>query len=268
MYAFTSIFSPKFLNLRSLFLQSALLIGVARAAEVDLKFRIYVPEQGGVLTEQTIWKALPELYLQENGNYRRLAAARGQASRFFSYKGEAEMMLFTREVEQRRLELENPDPDEEAPLREFSTYKPHARVLFPEGWTEAVVMIRPEERNAEGLCWAVAMNIDPSRLPKGKGTFYNASGRKLALTVGGKAHMIRSGQRLVLNRAQVQEKEVGEMAVGRMVLAEQDKDGGSWKPRYTRPVYLKPGVSNLFLISDSGNDRVRVRAVYGEEESS
>lgn len=268
MFAFKVSSIPKFVRAHSLILQFLLWGSLVSAQDVDLKFRIYVPDQGGLLTEQTVWKALPELFVQENGRYRRLAAARGQASRYFTYRGEAEMLLFTRKVKQERLVVEGMNEDDLSPMREKSEYIPYAKVRFPVAWEEAMVMIRPEERNQEGLCWAVAMNIDPSHLPKGKGTFYNASNRTLALTVGGKAHMIRAGQRLVLNRTQVKEKEVGDMAVGRMVLAEQEEQGGAWKPRYSRPVYLKPDVSNLFLISEAGNNRVRVRAVYGEEESS
>jgi len=268
MCAFKEVYFPKYVNLNSFILQLCLIGSFVGAEEVDLRFRIYVPEQGGILTEQTIWKALPELYVQENGRYRRLAATRGQASRYFQYTGDAEMTLYTREVEERRLEREGGNPEDEAPLRQISSYRPYARVRFPEAWNEAMVMIRPEERNPEGFSWAVAMNIDPTHLPRGKGTFYNASGRTLALTIAGEAHLIRSGQRLVLNRAQVREKEVGNMVVGRMVLAEQEEEGGTWRPRYTRPVYLKPGVSNLFLISEAGNQRVRVRAIYGKEEPS
>ena|GEM_PF-3478060 len=268
MYALHDVFYPKFVTIRSCILHFTLLLGVAGAEEVDLRFRIYVPEQGGILTEQTQWNALPELYLQIGGSYRRLASARGQASRYFRYKGDPELTLYTREVEVRRLEGEGMEEGDEAPLREFSSYRPYARVRIPETWKETMIMLRPEERDSQGLCWAVAMNIDPSQLPKGKGTFYNASSRTLALTVAGQAHVIRSGQRLVLNRSQVQERQVGNMVVGRMVLAEQDQERGIWKPRYTRPVYVKPHVSNLFLISDAGNERVRVRVVYGEEGSS
>lgn len=267
MYAFKGRIYPKYVNFRSIILQCTLLLGVATASEVDLRFRIYVPEQGGILTESTVWNALPELFLKNEMGFRRLSVARGQASGYFKYAGKAEMTLYTREVRDERLVVESEDPAGLGPLRQRSSYKPYAKVVFPVGLKEAMVMIRPEKREAGGLRSAIAMNIDPTRLPKGKGTFYNASSDPLTMLIAGNRHVIRPGGRLVLRRSEIEEKEVGDMAVGRMVLARRDEERGNWEPKYNRPVYLKPDVSNFFLISSSGNGRYRVRVIYGEEES-
>ncbi len=266
MYAYHVRRCAKFVTCFSAVLLGLFIGSNSFAQDVDLRFRIYVPEQGGILTEDTEWKVLPELFVREGGSYRRIAAARGQASRFFSYRGDAEMMLYTREVKRVAREVENWDPNEALPTREESSYVPYAKVTVPAEWTEAMLLIRPEERNAQGLRWAAIMNLDPRRLPKGKGTFYNASGRPLAMTLAGEAYMLQPGQRLILNASQMKEKEVQNMTVGRMILAERDADSANWRPRYSRPVYLKSNVSNLFLISGDPGERIRVRAIYGEEK--
>jgi len=217
-----------------------LLLGPACMTRAELRFQVHAWEQQGLLTEDTVWNAMPPLFYGEGGGRKSLRATRGQTSPVHRYDGTSPLRFYKRGAAADAL--------------------PYAQVDFDPAWENMVVLLFPDQVGSDGLVRAQALDIAPEKAPAGKAYFYNGSGSPLRVQVNGRVLQLQPHGSVLLAPREFGQSSVRGMTMSQVYLARPDAEG-EWKQIHSAVLYLKADHPNLFLIMNYGR-RVQIRTLY------